>query len=692
MAGKHSIEVQVLAETRKAANALKNFSRDAGLDKLGEAAKRAGKAVAVGVAAIATGAGVYVGKAIGHAGNLEQSMGAVDSVFKDGAGQMHEWAKSAAQSAGLSQNAYNELATVLGTQLKNGGTALDEIGGKTNDLVGLGADLASMFGGTTADAVGALSSALKGERDPIERYGVSLKQATIDAKAAELGFEKVGGSLSNEAQQAATLALIMEQTADAHGNFAKEADTVQGKQARLAAQWENLSARIGTAFLPAVAAVADFAAQHLMPVLEDWGTKITTWVGPALEQLGGWLTSTVLPALQTFGTWIQTNIVPTLGQWATIATTQLWPALQSIGQWLINASGWLIPLAAGIGGMVLAYQAWTIATSAWTAVTTIATTAQKLLNLVLKANPIGIVVTLIAGLIAAGIALYQNNEKVREVVNKAWAAIKGAISAVANWITNTAWPAIRGAWDALSGATKKLYDAIKTQFDNARNAIASFKDRTGQLIQNVIQFFKDLPNKTISAISGLGGRLQNSASTFMQNMANGFSSRLSAVIGFFSGLPGKITSALAGLPSQLHTAGRNTLQGFINGAKAMAGRLADAVLAPIRNAVDGAKRFLGIRSPSRLFRTIGEQTGQGLEIGLESWTSRVARAATGMASAVAANGVPDPLPLAGSYAPGRARSGINLTVNVQTLMPTPDTGRQIAKALRPYLQNGGALI
>src|SRR5699024_9790316 len=97
---------------------------------------------------------------------------------------------------GLTKNEFNELGTLMGAQLKNGGTAMDELAPKTNELIGLGADLSSMFGGDTKQAVEALSSALKGERDPIERYGVTLKQASIDAKAAELGFDKVNGALS----------------------------------------------------------------------------------------------------------------------------------------------------------------------------------------------------------------------------------------------------------------------------------------------------------------------------------------------------------------------------------------------------------------------------------------------------------------------------------------------------------------
>ncbi|MBF0967583.1 MAG: hypothetical protein HXK09_10740, partial [Actinomyces bouchesdurhonensis] len=225
MAG-HVVKVSVVADTKKFSRAFSGLARETGLSNLASAGKQAVTTLATVAAAGAAAIGVAGAKAVSMAADLEQSTGAIEAVFKSGADQMKAFADTAATSVGLTKNEYQELGTLLGAQLKNGGTSIDQLAGKTNELIGVAADLAAQFGGSTADAVGALSSALKGERDPIERYGVSLKQASIDAKAAELGFTKVGGSFDNEAQQAATLALIMEQTADAHGAFAREGDTL----------------------------------------------------------------------------------------------------------------------------------------------------------------------------------------------------------------------------------------------------------------------------------------------------------------------------------------------------------------------------------------------------------------------------------------------------------------------------------
>ena len=67
----------------------------------------------------------------------------------------------------------------------------------------------------------------------------------------------------------------------------------------------------------------------------------------------------------------------------------------------------------------------TIATTAWAAV-------QKVLNLVLTANPIGLIITAIGALVAGLIAAYKNCEGFRKIVDKVWEAIKPLANAIMN--------------------------------------------------------------------------------------------------------------------------------------------------------------------------------------------------------------------------------------------------------------------
>lgn len=203
------------------------------------------------------------------AADLEQSTGAVETVFKQHAGKMLKYAQDADQALGMSENSYNELATILGTQLRNAG--MKDFADQTNDLIGLGADFSAMFGGTATEAVEAISSALKGERDPIEKYGISLRQSAIDAKAAELGFKKVGGSYDQQAQAAATLALINDQSTDAQGAFNRELGTSANVIQRAKAWFEDFSAAIGEKLLPAFASVGNWILDKGIPFFDELG-------------------------------------------------------------------------------------------------------------------------------------------------------------------------------------------------------------------------------------------------------------------------------------------------------------------------------------------------------------------------------------------------------------------------------------
>ena len=316
----------------------------AGMGKANKAASGLAKGVGLLGGVFAATKILQFGKdAVSAAGDLEQSVGAIDTVFKGGAKEMHKFSAAAAQNVGLSKNEYNELGTLIGTQLKNGGTAMKDMGGETNKLIGLGADLSSMFGGTSKDAVAALSSALKGERDPIEKYGVSLNQAKIDAEAAALGFKKVGGTLSTEANQAATLSLIMKQTADAHGNFAKESNTLQGQQQRAAATWANITATIGGIFLPIVAKAFGFINSTVLPIISNLVNNLGSGgMGGAFEMLGPAI-ATILTVMNPLSI-VWQSLLPLLPQIITMFQT----IAAVVGPALVQIFGAIIPVVQSV--------------------------------------------------------------------------------------------------------------------------------------------------------------------------------------------------------------------------------------------------------------------------------------------------------------------------------------------------------
>jgi len=251
-----------------------------------------------------------VGKAaFDSASALEQSSGAVASVFGEQEAAVRKLADGASQAVGLSKTAYNELASVMGAQLQNMGFETDASVAKTNELISVGADLAATFGGTTSDAVSALSSLLRGERDPIEQYGIAISQAAVDAQIGAMGLDVSTDAAKRNAQAQATLALVADQSSASQGAFARESDTAAGAQQRAAAEFENAKASLGDVLLPIVTdAMTKFS--EFTTTLTEHETAVTAVVTAIAALAAGVLLANI--AIKAYRTLV---VVSTALQW-----------------------------------------------------------------------------------------------------------------------------------------------------------------------------------------------------------------------------------------------------------------------------------------------------------------------------------------------------------------------------------------
>lgn len=206
------------------------------------------------------GIGLIAKESMAYAAEAEQSYGAVESIFADHAQGIIDKSKQAATEVGVSGREYRELSANMGAMLKNMGMPMDEVADKSQNLVGVAADLAATFGGTTKEAVESVTSLLRGETDPIEKYGVSIKQADIEARMAADGLDNLSGEAEKQAKAQTLLKLLTEQTASAQGQFARETDTAAHKQQVATAKYNDAKEAIGTALLPIMSELADKAA------------------------------------------------------------------------------------------------------------------------------------------------------------------------------------------------------------------------------------------------------------------------------------------------------------------------------------------------------------------------------------------------------------------------------------------------
>lgn len=166
-----------------------------------------------------------------------------------------------------------------------------------------------------------------------------------------------------------------------------------------------------------------------------------------------------------------------------------------------------------------------------------------------------------------------------------------------------------------------IYNAVNTWFNSARDAAVA---AISGMVSTVISFVLNLVANIISFVSSIKDSIQSGFETAkqvaidaFQQLVSGVIEKIGTLVSEATALPGKITSALGDIGTLLYSAGTDMIQGMINGVKDMASDLIGAATGVVGDAVSGAKNLLGINSPSTVFMEIGENTGQGMIIGLE---------------------------------------------------------------------------
>lgn len=134
--------------------------------------------------------------------------------------------------------------------------------------------------------------------------------------------------------------------------------------------------------------------------------KLQTNLANMREELG----EKLLPVITQFAGKIE-QMLPAAEKFATGFINGFGKAIGFVQQ---NAS-WLVPVAAGIGGMVAAFKAWTTATEVWKTVQEAATAQQLAFDAAADANPIGLLVVAIAGLVAGLVVFFTKTKLGKQI-------------------------------------------------------------------------------------------------------------------------------------------------------------------------------------------------------------------------------------------------------------------------------------
>ena len=509
MAAGPQVVVEFLANTEQLTAAGRQVGATA--TGAGAAAKKAFLPAVAALGLITAGAKT----AIDAASALNEQMSASQQVFGKHAKGIQDWAKTGAQSFGMSQREALGAANAFGNMAQAAGLTTGESAAMSKSMVQLAGDMASFHDQDPTEMLRTLQSGLAGEAEPLRKFGVLLSEAAVKQKAYQMGLAKTGSELTEAQKVQARYALIMESTTKAQGDFARTGDSVANQQRKLAAETENTAAAFGQALLPAMQALQSIFSSVLGIFRGNQGA-LTAIVGVVAALAAGIVVlnaaMTVYRAIQlvaTAVTWLQTTAMTALAG-ATLAAT--WPILAVVAG--------IVALIAIIVLLIVYWdQVKAAAIVAWNAIKAAAMAAWQWI----KQNwPL--IVGVLTGPIGMAVVL----------IIRYWDQIKAAVGAAANWI--------RGVWNqvtgALSSAMSAASNAIRGAWDRVENAARGAVDFIRGLWSALTGFLSSALSGAAGAVTGAWNRIKSAATGVIDAIEHAWQK----LVGTVSSITGKITA------------------------------------------------------------------------------------------------------------------------------------------------------
>lgn len=600
------------------------------VDKIGDGIKnKLGIAAKAGVAAVsAVGtATVAIGKtALDAYSNYEQLVGGIDTLFKASSGKMQQYAANAYQTAGVSANRYMEISTSFAAAL------ISSLGGNTEAAADMAntaitdmSDNANKMGTSLETVQEAYMSLSRGNYEMLDSlklgYGGTkseLERLLSDAEKFSAAQGKVRDFSVDSYSDIVEALHIVQDEMGITGTTAEEAaTTIEGSVNMAKAAWDNWLAGLGNED-----ADMEGLTDQLVGSVATAGENIIPRVGQMMTTLG----QTVADYAPGVGTYLSNALISVLpeavqgpmrdafagvdkvvGKLESVFNDNLKPAADAADSVFSAISSGVKTFGDAVNDLIL--PAIDQLSPAFNDFFGAIQTAQPLLEFI--ANIIGIglaaaistaiklfaAITEVAAFVITGFEqLYEDiSGFVTGVVQFFTVDLPNAINTLVQWFTQL--PGNIAAF--LSMVITSVVTWVADMAANAVNAGSRF-------ISGIAGFLSALPGKVASWLSGVISTVVGWVSQFARNATSAATQFASNLIDGLTSIPGQVTSI-----------GSNIIQGLVNGVTGAAGKLIDAVKGAVGDAIEGAKNLLGIHSPSRVFRKIGQYTMQGAALGVD---------------------------------------------------------------------------
>lgn len=191
--------------------------------------------------------------------DLAEVQNVVDVTFPNMTAKVDKFAKSAAQSFGLSKTMAKQYTGTFGAMAKAFGFTEEQAYDMGSTLTGLAGDVASFYNLSQDEAYAKIKSVFTGETESLKDLGVVMTQTALDSYALANGFGKTTSKMTEAEKVALRYAFVQDQLSAAQGDFARTSGSWANQVRILQLQFDSLKATIGQGlinlFTPIIKAV-----------------------------------------------------------------------------------------------------------------------------------------------------------------------------------------------------------------------------------------------------------------------------------------------------------------------------------------------------------------------------------------------------------------------------------------------------
>lgn len=538
----------------------------AGLSKMVDLIKQLGSAFAGLVSDSLSGFGDY-----------EQLVGGVKTLFGTETSSLQEYADSVGKSVDEAGDKYNDLLTAQNTVFANARKSWKTTGLSANDymetVTGFAASLVSSLGGDTVQAAKYADMALVDMADNANKMGTNMsdiqhayqgfaKQNYTMLDNLKLGYGGTKTEMERLVKEAAAMTDVQAQLGETvdksslsydnivkaihvvqanmgiMGTTSKEASTtIQGSVNAMQSAWQNFlvgmadpeqdfDALIGDLVDSVTTAAGNILPrlQEIIPTLMEGLGEIATQLAPYVSEMIQEMAPTIQEALVALTSTLSdvfTEIAPYVTEAAQVlgqaAIDGILTAIDTLTGPLQEKFSFIMAAVAAIGA---AFKTWDIVSTISGLVSSVGGLGQAVQAVlaILSANPAGLIIAGIAGVVAALVTLYNTNDNVRAMITEAW-----------NGIVET----LTGVWNSFTEGFAQFEAAAYEWRDNVRETASQVSQNLQNGLKAGVDYISSLPQKFVAW-----------GADMIQGLINGIKSKVAGVVDAVKGIAESIKSFL----------------------------------------------------------------------------------------------------------------------------------------------------